>query len=211
MKLGEIKLEALRLMFMNYNDDLSIEDFESYLQNENYASYLVNMNGSINRCFSSIEEKGVLPSKSHTLTLSEGTVSGAFIRFDLSTILNDYSSIDRVIYENDNGEYNGEYDYKLEGDVLVLDRIDEDETYTLLYKPSISRITNETSKTQEITIPDNIACLIPYFIKGDLYRDDEPNEASEARNWFEASMDSIIAKRVNNFSKVHDKYSQTEI
>ena len=148
MKLGEIKLEALRLMFMNYNDDLKLENFDNYLLNENYASYLVNMNGSINRCFSSIEEKCVLPSKSHKFLNTEGTQSGAFIRFDLDNILNDYSTFDRVIYENNNGDYNGEYDYKLEGNTLVLDKIDDGESYTLLYKPSISRISNDNSNDE---------------------------------------------------------------
>ncbi|MBQ8399329.1 MAG: hypothetical protein IJX08_05090, partial [Clostridia bacterium] len=39
--------------------------------------------------------------------------------------------------------------------------------------------------------PDDIACHIPCFIKGDLYRDDEPDEAGEARNFFEAAMEEI--------------------
>ena len=63
----------------------------------------------------------------------------------------------------------------------------------------------------ELDIPNGIAEQIPYFIKGDLYRDDEPNEASEARNWFEAAMDAIITGRTNRTGRVCTKYSLAEM
>ena len=76
MKLGDIKIEALKLMFVNMGDDIDIESLETYAQDEIYKSYLVNMPGAINRCFASIEEKRVLPSKSRTLQRSEALASG---------------------------------------------------------------------------------------------------------------------------------------
>ena len=87
---------------------------------------------------------------------------------------------------------------------------DEGDTYTLLYYPKIPRVSSLTSDEEELTIPENIASHIPYFIKGDLYRDDEPNEASEARNWYEAAMDEILNSRANKASKVASVFSQTE-
>ena len=57
MKLGDIKIQALKLMFVNYNDDISIDSLPTLSTDQNYGSYLVNMPGSINRCFASIEEK----------------------------------------------------------------------------------------------------------------------------------------------------------
>ena len=65
-------------------------------------------------------------------------------------------------------------------------------------------------KVNACHIPENIASSIPYFIKGDLYRDDEPNEASEARNWFEAAIEEILLKKISKANKVKSVYSQTE-
>jgi hypothetical protein len=210
MKLGDIKIESLKLMFVNYNTDIAITDLESYMQEENYASYLVNMTGAINRCFSSIESKGVLPSKAKVLKATDGLASGAFIRFDLSELIDDFYAIDRVVYENDNGEYDGDCDYRLEENTLVLKKFDDDESYTVLYKPSITRVTSLTDNSSELDIPENIASQIPYYVKGDLYRDDEPNEASEARNWYEAAMESILSSRVSRINAVKNVYKQTE-
>lgn len=210
MKLGDIKIEALKLMFVDYNIECQIEHLEQLAQEENYGSYLVNMPGAINRCFSSLEEKGVLPVKTYNLKSSEALANGAFFRFDLSHI-KDFFEIDRVVYENDKGEYFGNYEYQREGNIIVLPNIRGGESYNILYKPKLERITDATENTYELPIPDNIASNIPYFIKGDLYRDDEPNEASEARNWYEAAMDAITESKINKVNKVQSVYSQTEI
>ena len=210
MKYGDILIEALKLMFVNMGNDISADELDTYAQDDNYKSYLVNMPGSINRCFSAIEHKGVLPSKAKVLSLSEGVASGAFVRFNLSSIIEDFYDVDRVVSETDDGEYCGDCDYQTEGDTLVLDRYEEDETtYTILYRPTIPRVNSLTDKDTEIAIPENIATLIPYFIKGDLYRDDEPNEASEARNWFEAGIEEIYLKRANKSGRVKSVFSQT--
>ena len=47
MKLGDIKIEALKIMFVNYNTDLTIDELDNAMQDENYGSYLVNMPGAI--------------------------------------------------------------------------------------------------------------------------------------------------------------------
>lgn len=209
MKLGDIKIEALKLMFVNYNIDIDIDSIDSYLQDENYASYLVNMPGAINRCFANIEERGVLPSKSYTLKAEEGLASPSFIRFDLPSIIEDFFAVERIVYESDD-EYDGDHDYRMEGNTLVLEHFDDKrETFIVLYKPKIERVLATTENDAEIEIPDNIAVHIPYFIKGDLYRDDEPNEASEARNWYEAAMEGITSERDNKIGKVKSTYKQT--
>lgn len=209
MKLGEIKIEALKLMFINYNIDISIEELDRYLQDENYASYLVNMPGAINRCFANIEERGVLPSKAFTLKVVDGLASASYIRFNLPTLIEDFFTVDRIIYECGD-EYDGDHDYRMEGDTLVLELFDDEkENFIVLYKPKIERVLATTENDTEIDIPDNIAVHIPYFIKGDLYRDDEPNEASEARNWYEAAMESILSARENKIGKVKNTYKQT--
>lgn len=211
MKYGDIKIEALKLMFINMGDDITVDKLDTYAQDDTYSGYLVNMPGSVNRCFSVLESRGVLPPESKTLTASDGVASGAFIRFNLPSLIENFYDIDRVVSETSDGEYCGDCDYQTEGDTLVLERYDdEDITYTVLYRPTILRVDSLTDDDWEIPVPENIAALIPYFVKGDLYRDDEPNEASEARNWFEAGIEEILLRKTNKVSRVKTIYSQTE-
>ena len=211
MKYGDIKIEALKLMFINMGDDITVDKLDTYAQDDTYSGYLVNMQGSVNRCFSVLESRGVLPPESKTLTASDGVASGAFIRFNLPSLIENFYDIDRVVSETSDGEYCGDCDYQTEGDTLVLERYDdEDITYTVLYRPTIPRVDSLTDDDWEIPVPENIAALIPYFVKGDLYRDDEPNEASEARNWFEAGIEEILLRKTNKVSRVKTIYSQTE-
>ena len=205
MRLGEIKIEALKMMFLNYEENLTIDNLNNYLKNDNYSSYLVNMPGSINRCIAYLEQKRVLPSK--VIELTDIGNSNNYFKFDLSTI-SDFSSIDRVIFESNNGSYGGNIDYILEGRTLLLKPIADGEIYRLLYKPKIARVTNVSENSLELGIPDEIACLIPYFIKSELFRDDEPAEAGEARNWFEQNLMELYQEPANKISSVQTVYSQ---
>lgn len=210
MKLGELKIAALKLLFIDYDHDISVDDLTDLVSDENYKSYLFNMNDSINRAFSDIEEKGVLPSKSFTINKEDGVADGNFIRFDLKSLIQDYFCIDRVVYQNTNGSYNGHYEYQLEENVLVLKDFSDNESFRVLYKPTLERINDTTSNDFELEIPNNIVDKIPLFIKGDIYQDDEPNAANEARNWFESAMRELHRNKTTNISRVKKIFSQTE-
>lgn len=221
MTLGEIKIEALKLMFTNINDDIDEYNIAHYYDDENYKGYLYGMNGSINRCFGRLEERMVLPSKTQTLNTNDGKYpNSAFLRFNLDYLINDFYCIDRIVYEGKNGEYIADYDYMTEGNTLVLNPIKEGESYTVVYKPTIPRLKLSTSDDYDFSdkhnangvfIPDSIASIIPYYIKGDLFRDDEPNEASESRNWFEQALNEISYKAMSKANTVKTIFSQTEV
>ena len=207
MRLGDIKAEALRLMFVNNDDMIKIEDLSDLAGIENYRTYLLNMNGSINRCFSAIERRKVLPLKEFQLNATDAVASGSFWRFDLSRLIPDYYDLERIVYECEDA-YIGDLDYRREGNVLVLQYFDREGTYRALYSPRIKRLNDLSGYLEELDIPDEISCLIPYFIKGDLYRDDEPNEASEARNWFEQGLDELTLQRAEKYGSVLTVFSQ---
>lgn len=212
MTYGEIKIETLKLMFVNAQEHISIDWIDVYADDENYGSYLANIEGSMNRCLSNIEEKRILSSRSKKLLYDDGIISGAFIRFDLARIADDYFDIDRVIRETANGDYCGDCEYKREIDTIVLPVFekDGDVTYTAIYKPKLRRVNHATENSDEIELPDSIACYVPYYLKSELYRDDEPNEAAEARNQFEQLMAEIAERSVSRSAKVLTIYSQNE-
>lgn len=200
MTLGEIKIESLKLMFVNANDDIYPEKLAEMENDETYRGYLHNMPGAINRCFSNLEAKRILPSK-RTQMPQTGTV-------DVS-LISDFFDIERVVRRMDNGDYDSDFPYVFEGNYLVYEN-DPDSEYFLIYKPKLPRIKSYVSNDMELPIPDSIATYIPYFIKGDLYRDDEPGEAAEARNWYEQAMEEVMRMQndVGKLNHVKEIYSQ---
>ena len=208
MTYGEIKIEALRLMFASNGTDIHPDDLSVYEQDESYRFYLIGMPESLNRCFSRIEERRVLPDRTRALRREEGSIGGAFIRFDLDSLIPDLFDIERVVYEDGEGEYNGSAPYEREGNTLVLPIFDDGVSYSVVYKPSIKRVRSFTESSAELGIPEGIASIIPYYLKGDLFRDDEPDEANEARLWFEQALDEIGMKRDKVQGHVKSVYSQ---
>lgn len=187
MKLGEIKIEALKLMFTNYSFDLGIGDLQSLISNENYGSYIVNMSGAISRALDRIENACVLPMKSKTLDLSEMTIGRHVLKYDTSKI-KDLFMIERITADYADGSYDGNVEFTFEGENVLLKNTYA--TYTIVYYPTVASISGVLD-TDELNVPDKIARLIPYFIKGDLYQEEEPTLASDARNLFEASLDDM--------------------
>ena len=219
MTLGEIKIETLKLMFTNLNNDIIPEKLNNYKLDENYSGYLINMPGAINRCFSSLEEKRVLPSRSEDLNPECEEKTSSYWRYDLGDI-SDFFDIERIVRISSDGEYDSNCEWHREANTLVLEinwvwdsennKFISNSSYTLIYKPRLDRINSATEETKDLNIPDYIASYIPYFLKGDLYRDDEPNEAAEARNWYEQAMEEIMMReeKTHQTNRVKEVYSQ---
>ena len=205
IRLGDIKIESIKLMFTNYNFDFGIDDLQSLVSDENYGSYIVNMNGSIARALDRIENACVVPLKRRTLGVDDVSYTKNFIHFDLGNI-DDLFLIDRITAEYDSGDYEGNVDYSLEGDLLILPKDNRKPTYSIVYYPTIKTIDDSIADTDEMWIPDKISRLIPYFVKGDLYQEEEPSLAADARNLFEACLDDIKKNQHSKQNYIHQTY-----
>ena len=208
MKLGEIKIEALKLMFADYTDDLSMENLAALKSDENFGRYVNSMPGAINRCYNRLEDTKVIPLKKVTISKEQGTEQNGRIRYNLSELISDFGTLDRVIAETETS-YNGNCEYVMETNSIVMLHSIEDEL-TFVYSPALARISSSTADDTEIELPDKIASVIPYFIKGDLFREDEPAEAAEARNLFEASIDATNNDIKRRQTSIKTVFSQTE-
>ena len=211
MNLGEIKIEALRLMFVTQGEDFDPDRLSDLRGDELYGSYLIAMPGSINRCFADLETRGVLPVKSFSLCANDKV--GSLQRFNLPELIGDYFCAERLVYES-GGEVSVDesFSFQTEGDVLYLPWFDNaTEQYRLLYRPKLARIGAGTAEDTELPLPEHIAAAIPYWIKGELFREDEPNEAAEARNWYEAAMSGAQVRVSRREGRVRDVYSMTEV
>ena len=194
MTLNDIKKAALALMFTNYSDDLADENVNvDNLSSEEYTQYTVNMNASINRCLGRIESAGVLPLKTQEITTATtGSVSGNFARYDLSELANKFKSVSRIAKETASGEYIPSVKYHEEGTTVVLPPLESGEKYIVIYHWSPNRVSVTAVSSTDVDVPDNIAEIIPYYIKADLYEEDEPNLALQARNIFESLLTQLV-------------------
>lgn len=213
MKLGTIKIEALKLMFANNDDELSIDNHDNNDPNgvapldlteaaadPQYRDYLNNMNGSINRCFSILEARKVLPTKRAVL-IEDAAQNEYGKEIDLSAIA-DLDDIQRVTVRNRNG-YATAVDYDTEADTMILPTVRAGDTVALIYYPRLSRLTQTADNTQELPIPDKIATIIPYYVKYDLFREDDESEANTALRRFEESL-AEITERAGSYQSAVD-------
>lgn len=242
MILDEIRKEALRLMFVNYEDDLDRFGWNTdNCANETYLQYIRNMRGCINRCFGIFErERCLLPKKlkvqcaasDNTITnytngvITLGNAEEAAedaaralcgveidentVRLDMDVLLPSsntsvltvpsFLSVDRVVFSSLRG-YDSDVEYKDEGNVIILRSIEKDEIYTILYNWRIPRVPVTAAYDYVVDLPDYLCELIPYYIKAELFEEEEPRLAVVARNYFEAGLARVtrgdtIQKRV---------------
>lgn len=133
MTLGEIKVEALRVIGANLSEDLSAESMDELLKTEKYRSYLVNMVGPINRCLSILLRRGMLDKPIR--------VSG--------------------------------------GD-------------------------NDSLELSELGLSDELAELIPFYIKYELCGADDPDLAAQAFALFERLLGEVMAHNGKRQERVED-------
>lgn len=139
MKVGDIYIEALRLMFATGTEAIYAEpmegarSLEDARHDDTYADYLLSMPGALNRALADVEGKQAVP-----------------------------VSVRR--------------EWALAG----------------LAHPYVLRTTPDA---EELRMPEGIAVLLPYYIAGDLYRHEEPAQAAEWRNYYEAGMSQFCALR----------------
>ena len=121
MKLGEIKMQTLRLMFVQAADNYSSDEISRLEGVEECRDYIANMPGAINRCLSNLESRSVLPMRRAVLPRFTGDSYGGRVRYDLPCVLPDLFKVERVSKEGEDGSYVSAVSYVKEGDSLMLD------------------------------------------------------------------------------------------
>ncbi len=196
--IGDVKVAALKLMFTNYGDKITSVDGDGYDNISNleydaeYGKYLVNMNECINRAVTRLSAVGVLPVKSKQINLQKGNKAE---RIDLKENITDFYRLIKIIKE-EGDEYIPDYPYYMEGDGTIrVSAQNKDCALIILYEPKERLITDGTPNTAVFeNVPDELALLIPYFIKAELFEEEQPELATQARNIFESS----AADRIGN-------------
>lgn len=109
-------------------------------------------------------------------------------KYVLGTLANGFIGIVDVRSETDSN-YTVSVGYTMEGDTLVLGTPAKGERQIIMYKKRLTRVPATAAYTYNVDLPDELCELIPYFIKAELYEEDEPQLAVVARNYFEAALE----------------------
>ena len=212
MKLGEIKLEALMMIFpgeaLNATEDNLAEVLEILKSDPNFSDYLAAMPGAINRCFGVLENKGVLPTMQVDMLLSQGEYRGPWYKYNLRAITTDCGAIERIAFvDHRDGTYCDNCDYRRESEDNILLPFKHEGKYILIYTPRLPRVGLISSESTEILEGrDDIASLIPYFVKSELLYAEHPDDAKLARQLFEEGLHSLVSHKEGHQSKVETVY-----
>lgn len=216
MDINQIKKEALRLMFATYSDTLKDNGEErsvDEMTEENYTQYLANMDGAINRCLKRLESVGAVQRKTVAFILPFTDDEGKAVNcgYVKKALPSDCRKVDRVVYSNSSTYYFDEdHPFKiLSGDIVL--KAHSAGTYEIVYFPKVQIQVSYPSNfdLSQMGIGDEFAVLIPYYIKAELYEEDEPAQATQARNLFEALLADTLAMNIedNKLGRVVDIWS----
>lgn len=212
MTLAEIKIACLKLLKASYAN-LVAENIADYYEDSNLNEYLYQMPESINRCFDRFLMDNVAPKAVVEIDdeVYDVTVDDKNIYMTMNmTQIADYYRIDRVIYINPSIVYHVDFDYIMEEDNLILAYQNGYGTYKVVYVKKMPYLTSTSADDDEIDLPGELLRLVPYFVKSDLFEEDEPNLAAAARNIFEASLASIKQKSTIRQTVIKSVYNMSD-
>ena len=185
MKLGEIKLEALVLMNVINESKFEVNKINEYLNESKYKKYLLNMNHSISQAVDIINNRNVLKEKICNLTDLEYIQESCYITLSLEQI-KDYKKIKKVVsFDSDIIQLK----YQVISNILIVFSTQNLSNIKIVYYPKIVFFEN-LNDNDELPIDNDLARIIPYYIKYDLYQEDEPNLSLIAKSNF----DSLLAE-----------------
>lgn len=172
MTWGEIQIESLKKMFLNTND-LKVEELESYRSDKKYKTYLFGMYQACNEAIKYIT--ATLGTKVERFTLTKTNINDIY---DLSKLIPDYRKMKSLISSTTGISWKMRNDNLLE----ISDWYDGDIDIYYEIKPKI--ITSTTNVNEKIDISEDYAVIIPLYIAGELYKDDDLTMATMYMNEF---------------------------
>lgn len=193
MTIAEIKKEALRLMGVAERE---IEDVPlSTLEGESaYAPYLRRMTGAINRALSDLERRLALTPVRWDAEASLWRHEGAVSRLSLSLCEGKIYEVLCVLVTGAE-DATSNVPFVAVGEELSVARLAEGARATILYIPTAEHVVAGDESVTPAHVPGTLLSLIPYFIKEELYFEEEPSEALRAGATWASGVENYLATR----------------
>ena len=186
---------------------LETADVTELYQNPQYAYYLAGMEMSINRAVVRMQSANALPMGRSVLSMP--VVTGSVATYDLSRI-DDFAGVYEVRVNT--GDAYTAHAYRWEGGTtLVVPFYSADEEYVLLYRRKVALLTPLCADDTEVDVPDELACLIPYYVKSEWYEDEDAAMAKRARDYFEQGLAAYAAEGETSVPRYEGKYKWEDL
>lgn len=203
MTKGQLIVNCIKLL--NENNSEQIDD-TTVSNNPEFLDRTTVIVPSINRALLRLSELKKLPQSEYTVSYDE-KYRNKTIKVD-TTIVNDMTHINNIMLLNDEEGYiETNVSYFLEGNYLILPPISRGEKYVIFYEPPVKWVLETDEDLVEIEYPDYILQCIPYFVKADIFEEDNPSLANLARNIFESYASQIPVKNKSAMRGVIDVYN----
>ena len=206
MKLGEVKLQAIRIgfpdFFISYDetDEASlIGAVASLKQDSNFNGFLESTIGSINRALAYIESKGLCQVKCVDLPQSQ-----ALVREDGRAALpipSDALKIDKIVWHKGRDIKSLSFEI-MDGTALTENK---DGIYRIIYKRKIPRVNSVMGDACNLEAPFGLVEYIPYFVASDILGR-ECEHASDWREYFEEMVEAECGRESPCYSCIEAKY-----
>lgn len=205
MTKGELIVACIKLMYDNNTEQI---DTLAISSNPNYTERTANIVESINRALYRILELGKIPKKTfiindETTVISENVF---YKRYELSTLIEDYLFINSVSKQDIKGNYNANVSVRIEGTSTLVLPLEAGTVYIINYTPQIKEIDYMQSDTEVIDYPNYILSKIPYFVKADLYEEENPSMAHASRNIFENYIYQLPTNKESEIKETQNVY-----
>ena len=176
MTWGEIQIESLKKMFLN-NESLSVNKLSDYMNEKKYKTYLYAMPQACNEAINFIVSK--LGSNESTFELEKEDT----IYYDLSKKIEDFRII-KGIYTKMPVSWK-----ILNKNTIIIDNW-QGEKILVSYEVKPTIINSDTDTNYVIEIASEYANLIPLYIAGELYKDDDLTLSTMYMNEFMTLVDN---------------------
>ena len=188
MNWGQIQIETLKKMFLN-NDELNVSDLKTYKEDKKYKTYLYAMPQACNEAINYILENGKPNVKSYKLRYKDNTK-----KYDLNQLIPNFKRVYQIVYDGINKP-----DWYIEGNnILVVYNWNKDDgEITIYYESYHDLITSITPASSSIDLDNQLVTLLPLYIAGELYKDDDVQLSTMYMNEFITNVSNITGKDFN--------------
>ena len=178
MTWGEIQIESLKKMFLN-KEILKIEELETYKTDKKYKTYLDAMPQACNEAINYIINlEPIIKSKELEKASQNAT-------YDLKKIISDYKKLHNIISE-----------YSVMWKMLTKNIMEINDwsqgKIEIYYEAYPELITKNTPTQQKIDLEETFTRLIPLYIAGELYKDDDLTLSTMYMNEFINNLNLMI-------------------
>lgn len=184
MTWGEIQIESLKKMFLN-KEVLTIENLGTYKNDKKYKTYLDAMPQACNEAINYIINLEPI------IKVKELEKNGTNHIYDLKQLFTDYKKF-----------YNINTEYPVIWEMLSKNLIKINEwtqgKIDIYYEAYPNNISKETTSNTKLDLEESFTRIIPLYIAGELYKDDDLTLSTMYMNEFITNLNAMITN--DNFT-----------